>query len=78
MATPASTGSARLRAKARLVSLIGDELISDEPVAIVELVKNAYDADASRVEIEFESTQQGELDNITVRDDGIGMDLNSL
>ena len=36
-------GSASMRPRARLIGLIGEEIISDEPVALVELVKNAYD-----------------------------------
>jgi hypothetical protein len=47
------TGTAKLRPKARLIGLIGEDLISAEPVAVVELVKNAYDADASRVTVRF-------------------------
>ena len=47
-------GSARMRPRARLIGLIGEELISDEPVALVELVKNAYDADATCVGVHFE------------------------
>ena len=43
----------RMRPRARLISLIGDELISDESVAVVELVKNAYDADATHVSVSF-------------------------
>jgi hypothetical protein len=31
--------------KARLVSILGEQLIRDETVGILELVKNAYDAD---------------------------------
>src|SRR5271166_2365794 len=52
----AQSGSTRMRARARLISLIGEELISDEPVAVVELVKNAYDADAREVEVRFEGS----------------------
>ncbi|MDQ7833098.1 MAG: ATP-binding protein, partial [Desulfovibrionaceae bacterium] len=47
-------GAARMRPRARLIKLIGDELISDEPVAVVELVKNAYDADATQVKVVFQ------------------------
>jgi hypothetical protein len=39
--------------RARLLRLIGGELVSDEIVAVMELVKNAYDADATRVNITF-------------------------
>jgi hypothetical protein len=39
--------------RARLLRLIGGELVSDEIVAVMELVKNAYDADATRVNVTF-------------------------
>ena len=41
------SGTGRFSPRARLLKLIGAELISDEVVAITELVKNAHDADAS-------------------------------
>jgi hypothetical protein len=34
--------------RARLVTILGEQLIRDETVGILELVKNAYDADAIR------------------------------
>jgi len=39
----------QLRPRARFLRTFGDELISSESVAVVEIVKNAYDADASHV-----------------------------
>lgn len=69
-----SSGSAKMRVRARLINLIGEELISDEPVALVELVKNAYDADAHKVEVRFEG-EPGAPARIVVVDDGIGMNL---
>jgi signal transduction histidine kinase len=68
-------GTATLRPRARLIGLIGEDLISDEPVALVELVKNAYDADASRVVVRFDGTPPNE---IVVEDNGHGMDLNTV
>jgi len=68
------SGTARLRPRARLVGLMGEDLISDEPVAVVELVKNAYDADASDVTVSFDSEQS----RIVVEDDGHGMDLDTV
>jgi hypothetical protein len=60
-----------------LLKLIGAELISDDVVAVVELVKNAYDADASRVVISFRDvTAQG--GTISITDDGTGMDLDTV
>lgn len=67
-----------MRPRARLISLIGDELISDEPVAVVELVKNAYDADASRVTISFEGDNPLDPETLVISDDGIGMDFETV
>ena len=68
-------GSASMRPRARLIGLLGEELISDEPVALVELVKNAYDADATYVGVHFEGKTPERPERIVVIDDGIGMDL---
>ena len=37
------------RPRARLLLQLGDELIRNESIALLELVKNAYDADATDV-----------------------------
>lgn len=74
----ASSGHAKMRPRARLISLIGDELISDERVAVVELVKNAYDADATRVDVRFEGDDPSQPDRLVVADDGHGMDLETV
>lgn len=72
---PNDSGHARMRPRARLISLLGSELISDEAVAIVELVKNAYDADANNVSIRFEGMESGSPDSLVITDDGNGMSL---
>lgn len=72
------SGSEKFRPKVRLLKLIGDELISDEATAIVELVKNAYDADATRVEICFEADAEGVVSQIVISDDGNGMGLETV
>lgn len=69
------SGASKLRPRARLISLIGEDLISDEPVAVVELVKNAYDADATRVAVRFSGAGD---DQLIVEDDGHGMDLDTV
>ncbi len=71
-------GSASMRPRARLIGLLGEELISDEPVALVELVKNAYDADATCVGVYFEGKDLERPESIVVVDDGIGMDLETV
>ena len=45
------SNSVSFKAKAHLLKLLGDELIGDDRLAIFELVKNAYDADATRVDV---------------------------
>lgn len=72
------SGSAPFRPRARLIRLLGEELISDEVMAVVELVKNAYDADASNVTIRLSQLHDPMLAQIEVLDDGAGMALQTL
>ena len=46
---------ARLRAAAQLVSILGQQLIDEKAVGLLELVKNSYDADATQVDIKLEN-----------------------
>ena len=55
----------------RLIMSIGKDLIKDLPAALVELVKNSYDADASYVKIKY--IKNADELNIIVEDDGHGM-----
>lgn len=71
-------GTAKIRPRARLIGLIGEELISDEPVALVELVKNSYDADASVAKVKFEGSSPEQPNRIIISDDGIGMSLETV
>ena len=61
----------KFRPSARLISTIGENLIKDNYAAIVELVKNSYDADATNVNIMFEYNNN--LLYISIEDDGVGM-----
>jgi len=67
-----------MRPRARLIALIGEELISDEPVAVVELVKNSYDADAGKVDVRFEGETPKHPTRIVVEDNGCGMSLRTV
>ena len=62
---------------ARLLTMIGDQLIKNECVAIMELIKNAYDADASWCRVSFEGFgSDGSVtpkSRIVIEDDGCGM-----
>lgn len=76
-------------ADAHLVKVLGEELIATEVVGILELVKNAYDANASKCSIRIEkipglppcdnsdylfNDYEGPV--VIIEDDGTGMDRN--
>ena len=77
MSTHPKRGEIAFQPRARLLKLIGEELISDEVVALSELVKNSHDADASSVVVTFRGNA-GSGGSLEVRDDGIGMDVSTL
>ncbi len=59
--------------KAHILTLLGEELIKNPVMAIYELVKNSYDADAKRVDVRFINIDSIDDAAISVEDDGIGM-----
>lgn len=61
-----------------LKSLIGKELITDEFVAVFELVKNAFDANAKKVQIIFENQLDEDNGKVIIKDNGKGMDYDDL
>lgn len=65
------------RPRARVLQLLGDELIGSARLAVFELVKNAYDADANEVIVRLDLTSPTKP-TITVTDDGEGMTLDVL
>lgn len=58
--------------RAGIIKIIGQELISNDVIALVELIKNSYDADSLNIEIELNNifSESGE---IIIKDDGLGM-----
>lgn len=64
--------NARFRVSSALKTIIGRELITNDFVAVFELVKNAFDAHAKHVEIRFEGLK-GDSPKIVIADDGKGM-----
>jgi signal transduction histidine kinase len=62
------------RVKPRLLRLLGDQLIRDANVAVFELVKNAYDADARRCSVLLEHPDNPARARIEIEDNGSGMD----
>ena len=66
------SGKKIFRPRARIIKSLGDELISNEFVAISELVKNSYDAGAGFVKIDVHK------DKLVIVDNGKGMTLTDL
>jgi anti-sigma regulatory factor (Ser/Thr protein kinase) len=60
--------------KPRLLRLLGDQLIRDANLAVFELVKNAYDADATRCSVCLENPEKPAVARIDIEDNGTGMD----
>lgn len=59
--------------KAHILTLLGEELIRDPVMAIYELVKNSYDADAKNVDVFFTEITDLQKATIIVVDSGTGM-----
>lgn len=71
-----TSGSAFFRPYARLIGVLGDQLITTKWVGVIELVKNCYDADASQVFVRFLNFDvPGQSPVIEIEDDGHGMTL---
>jgi signal transduction histidine kinase/competence protein ComGF len=70
----------KFKVSSALKSIIGKDLISDEYIAIFELVKNAYDADSSKVDIYFDNiySDSGAKGTIRIVDNGKGMSYHDI
>ena len=74
----------KIRPYARLLTMLGEQLIKNEQIALAELIKNSYDADADWVKVRFVDFGFDEKKNeifitkdskIIVEDNGCGMSL---
>ena len=66
------------KTRARLLNQLGEQLIKNESVALLELVKNSYDADSPDCTVYFENPDNQENGFITIEDHGEGMDKDIL
>jgi len=69
------TGTLQFSVDARHLRQLGRELVADSTTAVAELVKNAYDADATRVSVAFRDATANAGGKLTIEDDGQGMTL---
>ena len=68
----------KIRPAGRHLLTIGRDLIQDNYAAVVELVKNAYDADSSDVRVEFTAFPNHSGYTIVISDNGHGMSRNDV
>lgn len=72
----------------QLKSIIGKDLINDDNIAILELVKNSFDADAKKVTVKYLNLKSNDDKNIEgfsenssrliIQDNGLGMNLDDI
>ncbi|MGW8342907.1 ATP-binding protein [Xanthomonas axonopodis pv. khayae] len=67
----------KFKVDARVLLSLGRESIKDQTTALMELIKNAYDADAENVQIEIPEDSDGEQ-ILRIKDDGLGMSSNDI
>ena len=82
-----ATVSLKIRPYARLLTMLGEQLIKNEQIALAELIKNSYDADADWVKVSFvdfkqkdnsEEIEATQGSKIIIEDNGCGMDLETI
>ena len=62
----------------RIIAHLGEELIRNESIAILELVKNSYDACAATCQVDFHQGIFTGIDMIVIEDDGRGMSVDTV
>ena len=73
----ADSGHVRFSVDASHISRLGLELVGKQETAVAELVKNGYDADATKVELIFENVED-KGGTLHIVDNGHGMTRNQL
>lgn len=71
-----------IRPYARLITMLGDQLIKNEKIALIELIKNSYDADAAWIKVSFHNFgnnyEINDNSSVIIEDDGNGMNRDIL
>lgn len=75
---PLRTNKQPFKPRARMLLLLGDQLIRDPGIAVFELVKNAYDADSPDAMVTMTKVDDRQSGKIIVEDSGTGMDFDTV
>jgi len=67
----------RFQVSGNIIQKFGRESISNKNVAVLELIKNAFDSKSSKVTVDFEEIETINA-RISVSDNGVGMNFNDL
>lgn len=68
------SSKASFKTRARIINQLGEQLIKNESIALLELIKNSYDADASECSVTMTNPDSEKDGSITIIDNGLGMD----
>jgi HSP90 family molecular chaperone len=63
------SGNLPFTIESRIIRELGERLVKEPEIALLELIKNSYDADATKAQVSFAPG------SITVTDDGVGMTI---
>jgi signal transduction histidine kinase len=72
----------KIKPYARLLTMLGEQLIKNERIALIEIIKNSYDADADWVKVSFQNFsdnfEYNAASKIIIEDNGFGMSLDTI
>ncbi|OHB44579.1 MAG: hypothetical protein A2Y13_09470 [Planctomycetes bacterium GWC2_45_44] len=71
--TKVTLPSPAFRTRARVINQLGEQLIKNESIALLELIKNSYDADASHCTVTMTHPTNLTDGKIVIKDNGCGM-----
>ena len=82
------TETLHFKTNVQLKSIIGKDLINDDNIAILELVKNSFDADAKKVTVKYLNLKENDDEStdsfseytsrLIIADNGLGMDITDI
>ena len=68
----------RFRPRARMMQMLGDQLIRSPHIAVFELLKNSHDADAAEATVTLADIEDASSARVVVEDDGEGMTVDTV